>query len=124
MENLWDGKNDLPAVGEVVEFYHEEHDRKEGICVDAWKNGDKLECLAIRKVKMDNLPVFFNMRDQTASCLIRMRYRPIKSDREKSIEAAIEGCTFYVVEGDIVETYRRAFEQAYDLGLLRLPEDK
>lgn len=50
--------------------------------------------------------------------------RPIKSDREKAIDAAIKGCTFYLVEGDIVETYRRAFEQAYDLGLLRLPEGK
>lgn len=110
MENLWDGKNDLPAVGEVVEFYHEEHDRKEGICVDAWKNGDKLECLAIRKVGMDNLPVFFNMRDQTASCLIRMRYRPIKSEREKAIEEMAS------LMGRSENTYWSSAEALYDAG--------
>lgn len=51
-------------------------------------------------------------------------FRPLKSDREKAIEAALDNCTFFEVEDDIVATYRRAFEQAYDAGLLRLSRDE
>jgi len=122
--NLWDGKGEFPVVGTVAEFYHDETNRSERICVDSWKNGDKLECLAIRKVGMDNLPVFFNMRDQTASCIVRMRYRPIKSDREKAIEAAMEVALSQAYFGDSLSICERFAVGLYETGLLRLPEDK
>jgi hypothetical protein len=48
-------------------------------------------------------------------------FRPIKSEREKTIEAVIACCTFYQSQ-NVGETYRSAFEQAYDNGFLKMPE--
>lgn len=86
-DNSWYEKGELPPVGMIVSYYNsDENPDPEGTCTDDWKNGDNLEVLAFRKVNGSILPIVFNIRDETASCLIIQYIRPIKSDREKAIE--------------------------------------
>ena len=104
-------KNELPAVGDIVEYCN----KKEGlerICVDDWKNGDHLECLAIRKVGMDEVPVFFNLRDMTASCLISGFYRPLKTEKEKFVERLV-----LIMNDNTNATFTEISGILYDKGL-------
>lgn len=50
-------------------------------------------------------------------------FRHLRTEREKTVDAVIDCCTFYQ-SLDIVETYRSAFEQAFDNGFLKMPEGK
>lgn len=85
-DNSWFEEGELPPVGSIVEFCNKKKE-KERICIDDWKNGDKLEVLAIRKVGLSDLPIVFNLRDNTASAVIMEMIRPIKTERELAIEA-------------------------------------
>lgn len=84
-DNSWYEKGEPPPVGSVVEFCNKKEE-KERICIDDWKNGDQLEVLAVRKVGMDDLPIVFNIRDKTASAVIMAMIKPIKTERELSVE--------------------------------------
>jgi hypothetical protein len=51
-------------------------------------------------------------------------FRPIKSDREKAIEAAMEVALSQAYFGETLSICERFSNGLYDAGLLRLPEDK
>jgi hypothetical protein len=49
-------------------------------------------------------------------------FRPIKSEREKTVDALIDYCKCHHGFGEI-EEYRYVFEEAFDKGFLKMPED-
>jgi hypothetical protein len=82
----WNGEG-LPSVGTLCKFRG--HNQKEGIVIDNWLNGDPLEVLAHREVAGIMLPVVYNKRHESASCVILDCLRPIKSERDQQIDALL-----------------------------------
>lgn len=112
--------NEWYAVGEFVEYIGT--NTKDSRCYDEWIEGDKIEVIALRNVGGEMLPIVFNLRHESASAMMIEYLRPIKSDREKAIEAGVEvisNARLSVMDGNAL--YIGAL---YDAGLLRLPEDK
>ena len=115
MSNEWFERGELPPVGVRFEAYFERDS------VPNWSAG-------IVAYKSDeHIILMFDNGDEvhyTASSLARMaKFRPIRTEREKAIEAAA-----LVIEinhgssGSLL--YKKYCESLYDAGLLRLPEDK
>ena len=126
MSNEWFERGELPPVGAFVEYVKIDGIDMSGLTAATWSSGDKMEVLAHRVVCGDLFPVFFNLDEEQASCLISKCYRPIRTGREKAIEAAVRVISgeFDGVLAHVFNAPKDAAEKLYDAGLLRLPEDK
>jgi len=114
----WRGPEDgLPPVGTVCEFAEglsqyviaEDH--------QGWP-GEALEVLAHRDTGKP-VAVVWNLRRKQASTVIAECLRPLKSDKERAVEAAMK-----VMPYPCSPSTRTDLECAYDAGLLRLPEEQ
>lgn len=121
----WRGPEDgLPPVGTVCEYHG---DSPAHLTFAQWRKGDRVEVIDHRRVALSLLPIVFNLRDETATACLPSVLRPLKSDKERAVEAAMDAAGHLhnphhprSVEGAFLRT---AFDSAYDAGLLRLPED-
>lgn len=93
--NDWYEKGELPPVGEVVEFNFVSLDYMDHIYTN-WKDGDKLEVIAHKNgLNSSRVAVVWNTRDKYPSCLIAKAMRPIRTEKDKLIDAVekiIDGC--------------------------------
>lgn len=111
--NDWHERGELPSVGDIVEYAGVRG--REGRVYDEWREGDRLEILVIKKINDELVPVCFNQRYESVSSMGVEFLRPIKTDRQKAIEKALE--FFYIETTDFLG-------KLYDVGLLKLTEEK
>ena len=121
MSNKWFERGELPPVGSecVVDskaceskFVRRFHGKTVNILMHMTDHtGDRLAIFSMPDPSDKTCLCFHGM---IAGC-----FRPIKSDREKAIEAMEE-----IWNSSIDLCATSVFEKAYDAGLLRLPEDK
>ncbi|MCH9735570.1 MAG: hypothetical protein K0U78_13625 [Actinomycetia bacterium] len=116
----WRGPEEgLPPVGTVCEYQSD---------VRSWQAGDRVEVLAHRPAKVESVAVVWNLRTKQARGVIAGVLGPLKSDKERAVEAAMEAAGYLNIPNhlDSVEArlVRPAFQNAYDAGLLRLPEEQ
>jgi hypothetical protein len=104
----WNGEG-KPPIGTLCRydrgFYQESR-----IVIDQWRDGDPLEVLAYREVEGRLLPVVYNTRHGSASCIVLSCLRPMKTEREKQIDA-IEALICFAES-----TTTSAAERLYDAG--------
>lgn len=112
----WRGPEDgLPQVGTVCEYHG---DSPAHLPFAQWRKGDRVEVIDHRRVALSLLPIVFNLRDETATACLPSVLRPLKSDKERAIDAAVAATI--LKDGPRI---RAALSDIYDAGLLRLPED-
>ena len=85
----WHERGELPPVGSFVSYHDDDGYVKSGYSKD-WIEGDKLEILSHKTVSKMRMCVVFNMRAENAQCLVAEGMRPIRTEREKVIEAAVK----------------------------------
>ena len=113
----WRGPDDgLPPVGAVCEYAGS---AKVPGDPSEWRLGDQVEILAHRQALMAMVAVGWNRRTGTARGSVAAMFRPLKSDKERAVEAAMK-----VMPYPGSPSTRTDLECAYDAGLLRLPEEQ
>jgi len=113
----WRGPEDgLPPVGMVCEYTGS---AKVPGDPSEWRPGDQVEILAHRQALMAMVAVGWNRRTGTARGSVAAILRPLKSDKERAVEAAMK-----VMPYPGSPSTRTDLECAYDAGLLRLPEEQ
>ena len=105
MSNEWFENGELPPVGAKCEFRVGNFWKPCEIKGEAFDYGDRV--------------VLAQAGDAAKLVTSKDKLRPIKSDREKAIEAMAA-----IWDSNLELSSQSIFEQAYDAGLLRLPEDK
>ena len=116
----WRGPEDgLPPVGTVCEFAL---CSREGLYefMDEWRDGDRLEVIDLRFGESAPVAVVWNPRTYQATALISRHLRPLKSDKERAVEAAMD--SVWRAHGKKADKFDLAV--IYDAGLLRLPEER
>jgi len=115
----WRGPEDgLPPVGTMCEYAASS---KVPGDPSEWRPGDRVEILAHRQALAATVAVGWNLRTGTAGGSVAAILRPLKSDKERAVEAAMGSISNITT---MEWKCRRQFlEQCYDAGLLRLPED-
>ena len=110
MSNEWFERGELPPVGVECEYLG---------CSKKW---DKCKIVFTSEYVVviegagtlnELVQVAFNFGDWP-------KFRPIKTDKEKAIEAALSVMSTKTISN----TQRKTINKLYDAGLLRLPEDK
>ena len=110
MSNEWFDRGELPPVGAVVDYstsFFSSTDRNFGVCT--------VLAYHVGKVWID----ISGSIDFVISLDV-IKFRPIKTDKEKAIEAALSVMSTKTISN----TQRKTINKLYDAGLLRLPEDK
>ena len=83
----WFERGELPPVGSIVQFYNN-LDYEPTELTEQWDNGDILEVLSHQKVGKNDVVVCWNKTSETACSLVRGCVKPLKSERERFVEAA------------------------------------
>lgn len=110
----WNGEG-LPPVGNVV-AYKSSGPHADRYPISQWRDGDKLEVVAHKTVDGELIPIVFNLRGRTASGLMVQYCRPLKTEKERVVEAAMEYAPW---PGD--STTENTLKALYDAGMLKEP---
>lgn len=86
--NSWFDQGELPPVGSVVLYSYKDGYSRSCYTKD-WNDGDELEILSHKEVCGKLLCVVFNRQKQNAQCLVSDCMLPLRTDREKFIDAAM-----------------------------------
>ncbi len=105
MNNDWYEKGELPPVGQKCEFRTGNFWKPCEIKGEAFDYGQRI--------------VLVQIGDAAKTIGNTEALRPLKSDREKAIEAAIDFCDINLVDAKLIGDLAAFW---YDKGLLRLPE--
>lgn len=124
MTNIVEWKDEeLPPVGVIVELV-DCFDHNYSSTLRDWSKGDKLECVAHKHDAIGNpMALFWNNDKVSVSGLVKKQgnkelYRKIKTDREKTIEAAasVLKSKFWHINNEY------AAELLFEEGMLKLPD--
>ena len=115
----WCGPEDgLPPVGTVCEYTAS---AKVPGDPSEWRSGDQIEILAHRQALMATVAVGWNLRTGTARGSVAAILSPLKSDKERAVEAALaQDCD----PRNGMLSRHDFCARLYDAGLLRLPEEQ
>jgi hypothetical protein len=109
-------------VGAAVEYFHDS-----GFAdihpFTKWVDGDEVEIIAHKRVSGDLIPVVFNIRHETATAVVPSCLRPIRTEKERVVDAAMKqwiGSNINTLEWRAREDFLGA---AYDAGFLKMPEE-
>lgn len=128
VDNSWYEKGKLPPVGFNVQITMA--DELNNLYPDLYAelNGEEVKIISHRGSLHANedVAVFECMIDDQPRyhAFVANCFRPIKSDREKAIEAALKPILSAQVEIKSIKWASDIAGNLYDAGLLRLPEDK
>jgi hypothetical protein len=124
MSNEWFENGELPPVGFNVQIALDYEFNNLFPDLYAELNGEQAEIIANRKSMYgdEDVAVFECMIDGQPRyhALVAECFRPIKSEREKAIEAAMAAISLHAS----CEFQDSLYGRLFDAGLLRLPEDK
>ena len=111
MSNEWFELGELPPVGEAVLYSTTRYqESKPAIEIGNWYRG----------IIIAYHDGFVWTSDNGIRSLEITKFRPIRTEREKAIEAALSVMSTKTISN----TQRKTINKLYDAGLLRLPEDK
>ena len=125
MANIIEWKDEeLPPVGAIVEWTKSSADV--GYTSAHWERSDRLECIAHKESEYNSelVAVFWNIDNKTADSSVRFYegkelYRKIKTDREKTIGAAVD----ILMENPLSNHNTMAgLSKLFEAGMLKLPD--